>query len=406
MKILLATSAAVPSGGGIAAYNQELVRLLGKDNDIFLLTHANEHNVKGYKGVISTYGNNLFSFSYCSIIVKWINQQGFDLIINSNSQQLAVIAPFVNSPILTVSHYVDNIFAAVASFNHEYIGRIITLSKYGKNYIEKEYKIKDSSKIVVLYNFVARKDLNTRDKSKDKCLTIVYPGGASIHKSPDMVLKSLIKLQRTDLNFTFIWIGDILTNLSSISLVGAKTIANFFKEDKRIKIRGKVSREQSINIIEKCNIFVLPSKGEGCPMTLLEAMRGGCIPVVSNAKHGSLEIVNHSKAGIVVQQGDSEELKNILEDIICNHQKYANFYYKSTKYLEDNLSQDNWNKQMMNYAYSCVSLKKKIIKFSRFNFMKSVIPFRILRGKYYLLALWEKILYRIKFDIIYLHRNK
>ena len=33
MKILLATSATVPSGGGIASYNQELLALLGDVNE-------------------------------------------------------------------------------------------------------------------------------------------------------------------------------------------------------------------------------------------------------------------------------------------------------------------------------------------------------------------------------------
>mgnify|MGYP003522199446 CR=1 FL=1 len=64
MKILLATSAAIPSGGGIAAYNQELCNLLGKEHDLFLLTDSNECNVEGYKKTYSNYGKPHFKRSF------------------------------------------------------------------------------------------------------------------------------------------------------------------------------------------------------------------------------------------------------------------------------------------------------------------------------------------------------
>ena len=206
MKILLATSAAVPFGGGIASYNQELIKVLGAGNDFYLLTLSNEQNVTGFKETTSIFGKNKYDYNFADYIVNEINSKKFDLIINSNNNVISIIAPFLKSPIISVSHFVDGILADCAGYNCKYNNAIIALSHYGKKYLEEKFKIYEPNKVKVVYNFVHPTE-QIFDKSKCKKITIVYPGGTSINKSLDVVMEVVYRLKRTKLDFSFYWLG-------------------------------------------------------------------------------------------------------------------------------------------------------------------------------------------------------
>lgn len=60
------------------------------------------------------------------------------------------------------------------------------------------------------------------------------------------------------------------------------------------------------------DIFVLPSRYEGMPNSLLEAMSCGLPVVVSDASPGPLEVVEHEKSGLVVPCDDVEALATAM----------------------------------------------------------------------------------------------
>ncbi|MEA2716728.1 MAG: GalNAc-alpha-(1-_4)-GalNAc-alpha-(1-_3)-diNAcBac-PP-undecaprenol [Actinomycetota bacterium] len=55
-------------------------------------------------------------------------------------------------------------------------------------------------------------------------------------------------------------------------------------------------------------VFALPSRYEGMPNALLEAMSFGVAPIVSDASPGPLEVVRHGETGLVVPTGDAGAL--------------------------------------------------------------------------------------------------
>lgn len=381
MNILLATSSAVPSGGGVASYNQELANLFHGLHNIYLITAANETDVEGYVKTISTYGKNWKSYEYAQTILQQIDDWEIDLAINSDSPLLAVLAPFIKIPIVSVSHFVDGKCALNAGYNSAFISRIVSLSYYGKDYLEQTFNISKKDKVEVVYNFVADEPLpKPTHKTQQSPLIIVYPGGTSIKKSVDVVMRTIYRLLKTDLDFKFIWLGQ--TILPSAKLSPHKYTTQFFPRDKRLIITDKVSREEAVHYIEQANIFLLPSRGEGCPMTLLEAMRAGCIPIVSDAKHGSREILEAGNFGIIVKQDDSKELYNAICDILCHHTKYQNEYFATQSFSRNNLSQIVWAQKMASVIDSALAESKKTIPFSEENYRKSLGEYERLQRKY------------------------
>lgn len=103
--------------------------------------------------------------------------------------------------------------------------------------------------------------------------------------------------QRKDLPVEFIICGDGPLRAQIETLAAG---------DARIKYRGRVSREEVLELHKRTTIFVFPSLAEGCPNALLEAMASGhaCItydvPTVSGVikKCGCIASANNATAVI------------------------------------------------------------------------------------------------------------
>lgn len=401
MKILLATSMAIPSGGGIASYNQELVKSLKDGNDLYLLTAADEHNVDGYIRTDSIYGYNIYDYKFAKRLIDKINGDGYELIINSNSYFIAIAAPFLKAPIVSVAHFVNGIAADCAGYNSAYNSAIIALSYYCKTYLEKKFNIGDVDKVKVIYNFVPSSN-NNFEKTKTERLKIVYPGGTSIKKSVDVVMDVVYRLKRTSLDFSFYWLGGSLLPSANFSVLRIKDIKQMIHNDPRFIITGIVPRNDAERIISSANVFLLPSRGEGCPMTLLEAMRDGCIPIVSDARHGSRELIELSKAGFVLKQGDSKSIVKLISDIINHHENFFEYYIKTKSFSEETLSLKEWVAAMNNTIFEAIKRPKNMIYLDEACYKQSAKEFKRLLKQDRRKSILYSAINRIKMDWLYL----
>jgi glycosyltransferase involved in cell wall biosynthesis len=74
------------------------------------------------------------------------------------------------------------------------------------------------------------------------------------------------------------------------------------------------SSHEQIGILDKSDIFILPSKSEGMPQTLIEAMARGKIVAVSN-NAGNLDLVNDGENGFIFENGNPSSLAEVLKYI-------------------------------------------------------------------------------------------
>lgn len=218
----------------------------------------------------------------------------------------------------------------------------------------------------------------------------------------DVIQKLIYRLIDSDLEFEFYWLGGTKLPSANLSIFGLHDTYDLFKSDRRLIITGKLSREKAIEIIESANIFLLPSRGEGCPMTLLEAMRGGCIPVISDSEHGSRELIEASGVGFITKQGSSSDIFDKLSYIITNHNKYTDQYTQSFRFLTENLSHVIWAEKMEKVMMEVMDSPSRYVPITKKMFLKSANGYRRLVKLERIKTMVKSLLYRAKIDISFL----
>jgi glycosyltransferase involved in cell wall biosynthesis len=114
----------------------------------------------------------------------------------------------------------------------------------------------------------------------------------------------------------------------------------------RVVFLGWQSREQMMESYKKSNVFLFPSRHEGMPNALLEAMASG-LPVIATCIAGNEELVIDGKTGYLVSSEDIEALRNVLKTILNNSALRQQMGVASRRRVEENYS---WEATAGQYA--------------------------------------------------------
>ena len=82
-------------------------------------------------------------------------------------------------------------------------------------------------------------------------------------------------------------------------------------------IRMAGARHDIADILGAIDLFVLPSRWEGMPNALMEAMAAGC-PVIASEVDGNLELVRHGETGWCVPVNDVERLARAMDNALAD----------------------------------------------------------------------------------------
>jgi glycosyltransferase involved in cell wall biosynthesis len=73
---------------------------------------------------------------------------------------------------------------------------------------------------------------------------------------------------------------------------------------KTLTYRGALTNAETIAALADHDVFVLPTRTEGLPVALLEAMGAGVVPVVSNIESGVPDVMTADVTGLLPEVGD------------------------------------------------------------------------------------------------------
>ncbi|MBQ2820003.1 MAG: glycosyltransferase [Thermoguttaceae bacterium] len=118
-----------------------------------------------------------------------------------------------------------------------------------------------------------------------------------------------------------------------------KTIESCVQEnhlENRIRLLGE--RTDISELLQISDIFLLTSKSEGIPLTILEAFASG-VPVVATDVGGIPEVINTEKNGLLAASGDFRQIALHLEKILKNPDTAAQITENARIRFEDEFTE-------------------------------------------------------------------
>lgn len=237
------------------------------------------------------------------------------------------------------------------------IGISPTLMKEYDEYCE------NMNKIRLIPNYVDRNVFSSCDATKkielrnnyqieSNTFTILFVGGLFKRKGIDDIIKIIEQLgRRTDKKICFIIVGE--NNKTAEQINYSNELA---KVNSRFKSINVILTGQQYNIssyYKIANVFLFPSKREGLPNVVLEAMSSG-LPVIMNEIDGLTDyLIDNEKDGWIIKDDINSYVVKLLDLIknpsgleqmsLCAKQKIESRFSKKVildKYLElyDNLA--------------------------------------------------------------------
>lgn len=142
---------------------------------------------------------------------------------------------------------------------------------------------------------------------------IVSMGRMTTEKGHDLLLEACAKIfsQHTDWGLEIVGDGPLREKLT-------KQAESLGISD-RVHFHGQLSAP--FGVVKRADIFVLPSRIEGFPNVLLEAMCLGRAVVSFDCESGPSEMIEHSVNGLLVKAEDVEELALAIKSLIIDPEK-------------------------------------------------------------------------------------
>lgn len=199
---------------------------------------------------------------------------------------------------------------------------IVTLTNEDKGYYEENIKIK--CPIEFIHNPVMNLDKNCEYDLNSKILLSV--GRLTYQKGFDMLLDVANIVLKKHLDWKWIILGEgedrqmLEDKIKKLSLEG------------RVILKGNVSNVE--DYYKYSSIFVLTSRFEGLPMTLLET-KPFKLPIVSfDIKTGPKECIINKENGYLVKEFEIKEMAEKINDLIENKKLRKSFSENALKGIE------------------------------------------------------------------------
>lgn len=283
--------------------------------------------------------------SHEKIIVRLPSTIGNYVAIEAIKQKKEFAVELVGDPwdaLINLKSIIGKMYAPIMYMKTKYIVKRAKQVLYvTDNYLQKRYinnGLNNTNASNVNIHFIDEKINKKRNDTN--IINIGLIGYLSTYKGIDTAIKSLYLLNKNE-EFVF-----------KLNILGTG------KKEKYIKLAKKYQMSKNLSIqtlptgppvyewLDNMDIYIQPSKTEGLPRGLIEAMSRG-LPAVGTNVGGIPELLNSK---FIIKKGDSKGLAKVINELILNDRLYHECSVENIK-------------KAFEYDY-------KIINSKRFNFYK------------------------------------
>jgi glycosyltransferase involved in cell wall biosynthesis len=251
-----------------------------------------------------------------------INQQvaedGLDLLLAARSSSI----PFLST--IHIAHSASLLNARLGRLRdivtRAVIRRVntthITVAERARHDLIARFGFLDSHQIKVVLNGVSPlqvDDARARTRARwgvtTEEIVVGSVGRLEAQKAPDIALEIIAGLVSKGLPIRYIWIGDGPLRTAFRQQAQALGIASY------VNLDGW--RDDVTSCLQGLDIFLMPSRFEGMPLALLEAMGAGLCCCVSDVG-GMREAIQHGRTGYLCAPSDVPKWCEDIETIVTN----------------------------------------------------------------------------------------
>lgn len=201
--------------------------------------------------------------------------------------------------------------------------RVVVLSEEWRDYFAEN--ICESEKIVVVHNGV---EVPVRPCSPSSHQDVLFLGRLDARKSPDVLLRASRRVLACfpDTKIVFGGDGEVEKNEALAAELGIADHCEFL---------GWVSAVRREELFQRTAVYCLPSKNEGLPMSVLEAMAHG-IPTIATAVGGVPQVIEDGVNGFLIDVDDEEALAERLSALLSTPNMRAEMGLDARRRIEQN----------------------------------------------------------------------
>ena len=244
----------------------------------------------------------------------------------------------------------------------DYVSKVIVEGDYMKGQFA--FYNGYENKVVVVPNGLPVEGLNIcKEKvwSNKDSFKILYLSNLILSKGYFDVLKAVdVLVNKYKRNVECLFVGKFLVapDDTQSEIYNKETFDRYIVEkglNRRVQYRSGLYGEEKDRAFYESNVFTLPSYyiNEGQPVSIIEAMAYGCVPIVTKFRHIPM-MVNYEN-GCFVQAKSPESIASVIIDLMDNPDIYNG---KSRKAIEDYTNHfrfDIFATKVMNIFYQVIN---------------------------------------------------
>lgn len=258
---------------------------------------------------------------YWKLLKKVLREHTFDIIhVHSFAPAgyaISALKEKLNIPIVYTEHF-SRVLQRTLSERHQSAlidtmknaDRVLSVSSSLKNAM-KTYFNRD---ITVVPNVLSPLFVYRKGQKKQEGFRFISVGSLTPGKAHHLTIKTFHQVFKNAENVTLDIIGD------GPERSALQQMIDEYGEQNRIRLIGRLSREETAEAMQKSNAFVLPSRSETFGVVYIEAMACG-LPVIGT-RNGGFEDIYSDGVGYILDVDDLDALCSAMNDVYTNNEKF------------------------------------------------------------------------------------
>lgn len=371
--------------GGIPAYNRLICRALNEypetENGLVLIATDNASDIEGPSMELPRLRLHAFDQNRIALTRSFFGlglRQKIDLILvgHVNYAPLAWFLKRVHPELrYGVMLYGIEAWQTLSTVRRRAVQKadfLISISEYTKQKAVESNGL-DRGRIHLLPNALECAQTNasqvggrsSSDREGTRLLSVCRLDQSERYKGVDKVLECLPELERTVADVQYTVVG------GGTDLERHRVLAESLGVANRVRFLGLITDEALAECYRDCDVFVMPSAGEGFGFVFLEAMKYRK-PIVAARSGGAPEVVRDGVSGKLVEYGNKRELLEVLIGLCLNRNEREMLGNEGYRRLKQNYTFERF-KQKFNDIIQMESPAQSARRFSPLHKSKTCV---------------------------------